>query len=135
RFWYIVAILFFLAINGHHMIINAFVESYQVIPAGNIGINGFVGEMIIKYSAYIFIIALKVASPIMATLFLTDIALGTIAKTMPTMNVFFVGMPIKISVGFLVMAMSLPLMVYVLEKAMGYFDNGLRLVLYSIGKA
>ena len=66
---------------------------------------------------------------------LTDVALGTIAKTMPTMNVFFVGFPIKIGGGLTVMAMSLPLFAYVIEKAVGYFDNELRMLLYSLGGA
>lgn len=133
RFWYVIAILFFISINGHYLIINALVESYAVIPPGNVHVNVAVGEMIIKYSAYIFVIALKVASPIMITLFLTDVALGTIAKTMPTMNVFFVGFPVKIGVGLLVMALSLPLFVYVIQQAMGYFDNGLKYMLMAIG--
>ena len=93
------------------------------------------GEMLIKYSGYIFIIAIKIVSPIMITLFLIDISLGTIAKMMPTMNVFFVGMPVKISVGVFMMALSLPLFVYVIEKAMGYMDTELRLILYAIGEA
>lgn len=135
RFWYVVAILFFLSINGHHLIINAFAESYQVIPAGGVTTYGSMGELIIKYSAYVFVIALKVASPIMISLFLTDVALGTIAKTMPTMNVFFVGFPIKIGVGLMVMAISLPLFAYVVEKALGYFDGELRVLLYSLGGA
>ncbi len=135
RFWYVVAILFFLCISGHHLIINSFADSYQVIPPGGITVYESAGELIIKYSAYIFVIALKVASPIMITLFLTDIALGTIAKTMPTMNVFFVGFPIKIGVGLVVMAMSLPLFAYVVERALGYFDNELRVFLYTLGGA
>ncbi len=135
RFWYVVAILFFLSINGHHLIINAFAESYQVIPPGGVTTYGSMGELIITYSAYIFVIALKVASPIMISLFLTDMALGAIAKTMPTMNVFFVGFPIKIGVGLTVMAISLPLFTYVVEKALGYFDGELRILLYSLGAA
>ncbi len=135
RFWYVVAILIFLSISGHHLVITSFVDSYQVIPAGGVAAYGSAGELIIKYTAYIFVIALKVASPVMITLFLTDVALGTIAKTMPTMNVFFVGFPVKIAVGLVVMAMSLPLFAYVVERALGYFDNELRVLLFSLGKA
>ncbi|UCD62814.1 MAG: flagellar biosynthetic protein FliR [Candidatus Zixiibacteriota bacterium] len=135
RFWYVLAILFFLAINGHHLIINAFAESYQVIPAGGAAAYDSAGELVIKYTAYIFVIALKVASPIMISLFLTDVSLGVIAKTMPTMNVFFVGFPVKIGVGLVVMALSLPLFTYVVERAMGYFDTGLREILLTIAKA
>lgn len=135
KFWEVVAILFFVSINGHHLVINALAESFTFIPPGNFMINGSVGEMLIKYSAYIFIIAFKIASPIIITLFLTDVALGTIAKTMPTMNVFFVGFPIKIAAGLAVMAISLPLFVFVIEKSLNYFDTELRTLLFAIGKA
>lgn len=135
RFWYIIAVLFFLAINGHHMIISAFAQSFDLIPLGNINNAASVGEMIIQYSAYMFVIGIKVASPIMITLFLIDVSLGTISKMMPTMNVFFIGMPVKAGVGVLMMAMSLPLFVYVIEKSVTYFNDGLSDLLYSIGKA
>ena len=135
RFWYVLALLFFISINGHHLIINGLVESFTVIPPGNFHITGEVGEMMIKYSAYIFVIAFKIAAPVVITLYLTDIALGSISKTMPTMNVFFVGMPIKIAVGLVVMGLSLPMFTYVIKQSMHYFDTGMRTLLYSIGKA
>ena len=134
RFWYILALLFFLTINGHHLVINGLVESFTVIPPGNFQMTGAVGEMMMKYSAYIFVIAFKLAAPVIITLYLTDIALGTIAKTMPTMNVFFVGMPMKIIVGLIVMGISLPMFTYVIEQSLHYFDDGMRTLLYSIGK-
>lgn len=135
RFWYVLAILFFISINGHHLVINGLVESFTVIPPGNFHMSGEIGEMMIKYSAYIFVIAFKIASPVIITLYLTDIALGTIAKTMPTMNVFFVGMPLKIAIGLVVMGLSLPMFTYVIEQSLHYFDTGLKTLLFSIGKA
>jgi flagellar biosynthetic protein FliR len=134
-FWYVIAILIFLSIDGHHLMLSAFADSYAIIPPGAAGLASSAGELIIKYTAYVFVIALKMAAPIMITLFLTDVALGTIAKTMPTMNVFFVGFPIKIGVGLLVMALSLPVFSYVLERAMMYLDGELRLVLAAMGRA
>ena len=135
RFWYVLAMLFFISINGHHLVINGLVESFTVIPPGNFHMTGEVGEMMIKYSAYIFVIAFKIASPVIITLYLTDIALGTIAKTMPTMNVFFVGMPIKIAVGLVVMGLSLPMFTYVIQQSLQYFDTGMKSLLVTIGKA
>ncbi len=135
NFWNVMAILIFLGLNGHHLIITAFVNSYEVIPPAGVAIQGSVGELMIKYSAYVFVIALKISAPIMISLFLTDIALGTIAKTMPTMNVFFVGFPIKIAMGLLIMAMSMPIFAYVLEKSMGFLDKELNILFLSMGKA
>lgn len=135
QFWLLIAMLIFLAINGHHLVIRAYADSFQMIPPGFVSVDGSVGEMMIKYTAYLFVIALKVASPVMVTLFLTDVALGTVAKMMPTMNVFFVGFPIKIGVGLAVLAMALPIFSYVLEKAVHYLDGELRLMFLAMGKA
>ncbi|MFH1374805.1 MAG: flagellar biosynthetic protein FliR [bacterium] len=134
-FWFLVAMLIFLSIDGHHLMLTAFADSYRVIPPGMVVMASSVGEMIIKYTAYVFVISLKIAAPVMITLFLTDVALGTIAKTMPTMNVFFVGFPIKIGVGLLVVAMSLPVFSYVLQQSMTYLDGELRLIFNAMGKA
>lgn len=135
RFWFIIAALFFLSINGHHLIISALADSYRVIPVATADISGTIGEVMIRYTAYVFVLALKIASPIMITLFLTDVSLGTVAKLMPTMNVFFVGFPIKIGVGLTVMAISLPIMTWVLEKSLHYLDGELRTVLFMMGKS
>ncbi len=134
-FWFLVAMLVFLSIDGHHLVLTAFADSYEVIPPGVVGLASSAGELVIKYTAYVFVIALKMAAPVMITLFLTDVALGTIAKTMPTMNVFFVGFPIKIGVGLMVMAMSLPVFAYVLEKGVMYLDSELRVVFAAMGRA
>lgn len=135
QFWYMIAIVFFFAINGHHLIIGSLVDSYTVIPLGMVDVNLGLGEMLMRYTASVFILALKIASPVMVTLFLVDVSLGTVAKLMPTMNVFFVGFPIKIGVGLLIMAMSLPVLTYVMEKAVLHLDEEMHAVLLSLGKA
>lgn len=135
QLWFAVAMLIFLAINGHHLMISAFADSYTVMPPGQIVMDTSAGELLMKYSAYVFVLALKLAAPLMVTLFLTDVALGVVAKMMPTMNVFIVGFPLKIGVGILVMAMSLPIFAYVLEQAAHYFDRQLGIFLVTMGKA
>lgn len=135
RLWFVTATLIFLAINGHHLIITALADSYEMIPPGLVVTDASLVDLMIKYTAYVFVIALKIVAPVMLTLFLSDIALGTIAKTMPTMNVFFVGIPIKIAVGLTVMAISLPICCQVLEQAIGFFDTQIRIVFLTFGEA
>lgn len=133
-FWNVMAILIFLSLNGHHLVISAFADSYKLIPPAGVEISGSVGDLIIRYTAYIFIIALKISAPIIISLFLTDIALGTIAKTMPTMNVFFVGFPIKIAMGLFIMAISMPIFSYVLEKGITYLNAEMNQLLVLMGR-
>lgn len=135
QLWFIVAVLIFLTINGHHLMIRAFADSYELVPPGAAVAGGSFADMFIRLTAYIFVLALKIAAPVTVTLFMTDVALGTIAKTMPTLNVFFMGMPLKIGIGLTVMAMALPAAAWIFERAIGYFDTQLDFVLNALGKA
>ncbi|UCC43414.1 MAG: flagellar biosynthetic protein FliR [Candidatus Zixiibacteriota bacterium] len=135
QLWYVVATLIFLTINGHHMIISAFADSYTVMPPGHVVVAGSAGELVIKYSFYVFTLALKLVAPVTVTLFLTDVALGIVAKMMPTMNVFIVGFPLKIGTGLVILAFSLPIFSYVLQRATGYLDGQLGSFLGVMGKA
>ncbi len=119
---FLLAMLFFLAIDGHHIIIGSIFQSFKVIPPGSITFSPSAAEKIIRMTAMAFVIALKIAAPLMVTLFLTDIALGIIARTIPQMNVFIVGFPLKIGVGFLMLVFSLPLFGLILEKLIMSLD-------------
>jgi flagellar biosynthetic protein FliR len=133
QFWFLFATLIFLAIDGHHIMITSFVDSYTILPIGHVTYNMSIATVVAKASAYVFVLALKIAAPVLMTLFLTDVALGTVAKMMPTMNVFFVGFPVKIGAGLMVIAMSLPIAAYVLEKGMRFVNNELQQMYFSVG--
>jgi len=135
QFWLLLAFLIFMSINGHHLLIRAFTDSYVMIPPGMVEMQGSVGEMMIKYTAYLLVLTLKVVAPVMVTLFLTDVSLGVLARMMPTMNVFFVGIPLKLGAGMAVLALSLPVLGFVLEKSIGYMDAELHRLFVLMGKA
>jgi len=135
RFWIVLASLIFMAINGHHLVIQAFNDSYTLIPPGQVLVQGGTGELMLKYTAYVFVLAIKISSPVIVTLLLTDISLGTVAKLMPTMNIFIVGFPLKVGVGLLVTAISLPIFGYVLQKSTAYLNDSIGELMLSMGKA
>ncbi len=135
RLWILLASLIFMAINGHHLVIQAFNESFQIIPPGQVLIQGGTAELILKYTSYTLVLAVKIASPVIVTLVLTDVALGTMAKMMPSMNIFIVGFPLKLGVGLAVTAMSLPIFGYVLEKSTAYLNESVGMLVHSMGKA
>ncbi|WP_207751323.1 flagellar biosynthetic protein FliR [Anaeromonas frigoriresistens] len=118
--YYILALLIFLTIDGHHWFLQAIIKSYSILPLGSISINeGILKQMIYVFSE-IFNIGFKISSPILATVFLANILLGIIARTMPQMNVFVVGMPLKIIVGILTIFITLPIYLIALQHI---FDN------------
>ena len=133
EFLYTLALLIFLAIDGHHAILSAFADSYKMIPVGIFNFAGPAGEMLIKFTAYAFTIAIKLAAPVMITLFLVTVSLGIVARTVPQMNIFIVGLPLKIGIGFLVLASALPVFRFMIEKMTHYFDGQMASILYNIG--
>lgn len=133
EFWYIIGILIFLAIDGHHAIISAFADSYRMVPVGVFNFAGSAGELLIRFTAYAFTIAIKMAAPVIITLFLSEVALGVVARTVPQMNIFIVGIPLKVGIGFFILATALPVFKYMLEKTSHFLDGEVTKILYSIG--
>lgn len=131
--YYLLTLILFIAIDGHHAVISALADSYKLIPVGVFNFSGGAGELLIKFSAYVFTAAIKIGAPVIITLFITEVALGVVARTVPQMNIFLVGIPLKIGVGLLVMATSLPVFRYMIEQTIGYLDREVLTVLYSIG--
>ena len=107
NFYYTYIILIFLLINGHHMIIRALFYSYEVIPLGQLTFNSDVLNELGKVMAEMFGIALRLSAPIIAAIFIADVVLGVLAKTIPEMNVFVLGMPIKVFLGFAIITITI----------------------------
>ncbi len=127
NFQYLVALMVFLGVNGHHYLLRALNDSYRFIPVLGATFDGrFVGFMM-EMGAYMFVIGLKLAAPVVASLFLADLALGFIARTVPQMHVFVVGLPLKIGAGLVMVMFTLPVFVWftqiLMENFFSYLDN------------
>lgn len=127
------AILLFLTINGHHYIIRGLMISYKLIPLGHYSINQSVLELLVKYSAGIFIIAIKISAPIMVAFFLIHIASGIISRIIPQMQVFFVLQPVQIGVGLFLVVASIPLIVIVMRLLLQEYENTLMELIKVMG--
>lgn len=116
NFYYLLALMVFLAINGHHLLLAGLYASFQVLP---LLAPQFAGGPLLAVATQlaigVFTIALKIAMPVLVALFLTDVALGVLNRTMPQMNIFMVGLPGKIFVGLFLIFLSLPMLVFFLE--------------------
>ena len=102
-----VAILAFLATDGHLYMLSALAESFTTLPIGNsLPIGGFYG--VASWGASIFMYGLQISLPIVAALLITNIALGILTRAAPQLNLFAVGFPITLTIGFIVMLLSMP---------------------------
>ncbi|MEW6569710.1 MAG: flagellar biosynthetic protein FliR [Nitrospirota bacterium] len=113
RVYGIIAMLIFLAMDAHHDLIYVFVRSYEWLPGGHIEIKNLLAEMV-SIGGRIFIIALKIGAPVVVAMLISNLLLGFIYKAAPQMNVFFVGFPVYITVGFIVILLSLPVFTNIL---------------------
>lgn len=112
---YIMASLIFLAINGHHTVINSFIQSYQVVKPGMFLIKKeAVGVFVMAFSN-LFYLGFKIGIPIMGTIFLADVAMGIIAKLIPQINVFIIGFPVKIILGLIMIIFFIPVYILLIE--------------------
>ena len=112
----IIATLLFFAVDAHHDLITIFVRSYDLVPLGTaINIQGIMTAGV-SFTASIFVIALKISAPVVIIMLITNIILGFVSKAAPQMNVFFVGYPLYLFLGFLTMFLSLPVFVFVMGR-------------------
>lgn len=107
QYFYIIALLFLLSVDGHHLLIDGIFFSYELLPVDTLISfqNESIASFVIDVFNSMFLIAFQMAVPIVGCLFLVDVALGIIARTVPQLNVFVVGLPIKIFVSFVALLM------------------------------
>ncbi|MBP2642435.1 MAG: fliR: flagellar biosynthetic protein FliR [Firmicutes bacterium] len=108
NFQYILAMLVLLLTNGHHMLLSALFSSFKTIPVTKGAFMVELTPFMVDLFVSTFIIAFKISVPILAALVMTDVALGILARTMPQMNIFVVGVPGKIAIGTFVLMIALP---------------------------
>lgn len=108
RLLYWVSMVMFFVVDGHHMLIRAIIDSFNVINLGDFILSQATAMMMVKIFVEFFILAFKIAIPIILIIIITDLCLGLISRTVPQLNVMILGMPIKILVGLSCFALVLP---------------------------
>jgi len=134
QFYSYVAMMIFLAINGHHFLLEGIFQSFKTIPLSMATFRSSLVELNMSIAGTIFVSAIKIGVPVIVALLLTSIALGLVARAVPQMNVFFVGMPLKIGMGLLALAFSLPLFAYVFRYIFIQFQTDFFKVLRLLGQ-
>ncbi|MDR3347882.1 MAG: flagellar biosynthetic protein FliR, partial [Helicobacteraceae bacterium] len=106
QFLYLIAILLFLAFDGHHLILLFLAKSLHAAPLGGfvLGIDFLLYA--VKGFAWLFVLGTTIAFPILALSLLSDIAFGMIMKTVPSFNLLVVGMPVRIFLALIVLSVT-----------------------------
>ena len=136
QFFNSLALLLLLALNGHHLLLDGIFFSYQFLPVDQLW-PAFGDERLVYFVTSIFVtsfaIAFQMSVPIVATLFLVDLALGITARTVPQLNIFVVGFPIKIGVSFLVLFIMMGVMIGVMRKLFEFMILSMRDLMFILG--
>jgi flagellar biosynthetic protein FliR len=115
---YLIALLVFLAVNAHHIFFSAIIQSYSILNPLAFHFSGPLMQTVLNCSKEMFIIAVKLAAPLMAVMLFTNVGLGIVARTVPQINIFIVGMPLQIAVGLIFLGLTAPMFV---KLTSGYF--------------
>jgi flagellar biosynthetic protein FliR len=138
NFKFLLAILLFLAFNGHHYLLDGLLKSYRWIPLSNDLFariqEGAVHEFVIRSFGTVFALALQMAAPLVVALFLMDVGLGILSKTAPQFNIFVVGVPMKIIAGFLLLLLVVPGFALLFRDLFGSLFESLDKLVQTIGK-
>ncbi|WP_066288999.1 flagellar biosynthetic protein FliR [Bacillus sp. FJAT-29937] len=136
QYLYTIGLFFLLTVNGHHLLLDGVFYSYQFIPLEQPWIsfgNENMAEYVVKAFNSMFIIAFQMSIPVVGSLFLVDIALGIVARTVPQLNVFVVGLPLKIGVSFIVLLAVMSIMLLVVSQLFELMLSTMRGLMDIIG--
>ena len=102
---YMVSLVVFLVLDGHLHLLRALADSFALVPPGGLVVSPPLARDMLALSGGMFVLALKIAAPVMASLFMVELALALMARAAPQMNLLTLGFPIKIAVGFFFLSM------------------------------
>ena len=108
QFFIMLSMLFMLVTNGHHLIIYAISKTFSVIPL-NSSLTGIPVQNVLTMASKLISAGFQISLPAVGSLIMADITLGLLAKVAPQVQVFFLGVPLKIALGLLAVTITLSL--------------------------
>ncbi len=126
RFLGVIASLAFLAIDGHLLMIALISQSFSTLPVNPEGVTAATFTTLANWGGEIFKSGLQLSLPVLTALLITNLALGILTRAAPQLNIFAVGFPLTLSIGLLVLALSMPFYAPILENLV---HDGLNLMM------
>lgn len=108
QFFLIMGTLMFLALGGHLMIIQLLVSSFETLPITGEGIARNSFWVIVSFASQMFIGAIWIALPALISILVITLAMGVMTRAAPQLNIFSVGFPVTMLVGFIILMLVMP---------------------------
>jgi len=122
QFLTLVATMAFLAVNAHLVLLAALAESFHALPISATPFSGNAPLELARWGSKIFSTGLQLSLPIVAALLITNVALGILTRAAPQLNIFGIGFPVTLGVGFLTLSLALP---YLGMPIVNLFNEGI----------
>jgi flagellar biosynthetic protein FliR len=106
-----ILLVVFFGVNGHLQLIRILLATFSHIPVGQVALNPMIGLTALQVFALSFVLVVSVAMPLIASGLLGEVALGFIVRAIPQMNIFVVGIPLKIVLGLMMLLIMIPMFV------------------------
>ncbi|QCU90440.1 flagellar biosynthetic protein FliR [Thiomicrorhabdus sediminis] len=116
QYFTIIATLLFLALNGHLVLIQAVVDSFEYLP---VGINFLTTDsirLLVEFGGYMFSAGVLIALPAITALLLINVSFGVVTRAAPALNIFAVGFPVTLLSGLIMLSLTTPLMLPHLQE-------------------
>lgn len=133
RVQYIMVVLIFLSMNGHHLFLSGLAQSFEMIPLGALHLNRHLLEWLLDVAAGVSEMAIKLAAPIMVALLVTDVGLGILARVSPQMNIFVVGFPLKVGIVLILMSGGMGALAWLFAGHFGEFSQQFMVLIKLLG--
>ncbi len=121
------ASVIFLSIDGHHLVLQALVKSFEWISAKGFLVRGPLIDQIIRMGSDLFLLGMKISAPVVIALLLTQMAMGIISRVVPQLQIFLFSFALTIGIGLIVFGFSLSLYANLLQNQMTV-ETGSRLM-------
>ena len=128
----LIVLMVFLFINGHYYIFEAIFFSVKAIPLTTMAISESSITLLMKMATSVFILGIKMASPVLISLFLTNLSLALLARVAPQTNIFILSFQLKVAVGLIILMASVPLFVVIAKYSLASVQDQLYTFLLTL---
>lgn len=132
RFLFLIGLVLFLNMDGHHMLLAGLARSFDIVPTMGAHLNAGLGLVVIRSFARMITVAVQIAAPVIAVVLIVDISMGLIGRTAPQMNIFMLAFPVKIFLGILTMSIMVPLMGAIFRSLFNMMERDMYLLLKGL---
>jgi flagellar biosynthetic protein FliR len=123
------AMVVFLQLNGHHVLIEVFTRSYDLIGLASFSFQTSAIEQMVRQTSSIFELGFRLAAPMTCVMLLLDFSFGMLGKTVPQFQILVIGFPLKVGIGLLALGLSLgPMVSFMMRLFSGLRENLLTLM-------